>query len=409
MLFYNGPIEGNQSTVDKAQESRQLKLEMAIAKALREDREATPLTDLANSINIPKHTGKQVVRDQYIPILDDRNISDEGIDADGVTKVSGNMYGSSKDIGTISSRTPHLTEKGGRVNGVSLSRRKITGSITRQGFFMEFSDEALDFDSDSELYTHITREMLNAAHKIYEDMLQIDILNAATTRLYAGGVATSMAELKGEASQVAGIDKEPDLLTYNDFVRLEEILTEKKATKTTKILTGSTNIDTRTVGSMRLLLVGSPIKRILANLKDNFGNPAFIPIQQYASQTTPLENEIGAIGSFRVIEIHDFKYYGGQGAEVTNNEGYRTTTIEGKEHYDVYPLLCVPSDTFSTIQFRSSTGKPKFNMIVQKPGPSAASYNNPFGTLGYVSLQWWYGTVVYYPEKIGVMLTVAPL
>lgn len=74
------------------------------------------------------HFGKEIRFYVYVPLLDDRNLSDQGIDAQGAVLTGasganpgyGNLYGSSKDIGKITDKLPMLTENGGRVNRVGL-------------------------------------------------------------------------------------------------------------------------------------------------------------------------------------------------------------------------------------------------------------------------------------------------
>ena len=89
--------------------------------------------------------GKRIRVHHLLPLLDDRNLNDQGIDARGIQIQDGNMYGSSKDIGKILSRLPALTETGGRVNRVGFSRREIEGTFHKFGFFYEWSQEFVDF------------------------------------------------------------------------------------------------------------------------------------------------------------------------------------------------------------------------------------------------------------------------
>ena len=100
---------------------------------------------LADTTSMPKHYGKTIKKFHYLPLLDDRNINDQGIDATGATITNGNLYGSSKDIGSISGKIPTLTEHGGRVNRVGITKQKVTGSICKYGFFIEHSKEAFMF------------------------------------------------------------------------------------------------------------------------------------------------------------------------------------------------------------------------------------------------------------------------
>lgn len=54
-------------------------------KALIEAREKAVFSQMADVINMPKHMGKKIKRFHYIPMLDDANINDQGIDATGLS------------------------------------------------------------------------------------------------------------------------------------------------------------------------------------------------------------------------------------------------------------------------------------------------------------------------------------
>ena len=240
--------------------------------ALIEARKQTTFMPMASTIGMPKHMGKRIKRDHYIPILDDANINDQGIDASGVSTTfkstirvtnitagvidqrrtgtsdllfvgegataaaallvaknlvnawanettalgglgltlvgvdaaaytdavnstdglayvigyrfandqaadavpqTGNLYGSSKDIGTIQGKLPVLSENGGAVNRVGMKRVSIEGTFEKFGFYESYTKESVDFDSDPDLRSHVNREMLNAAHEMTEAALQI--------------------------------------------------------------------------------------------------------------------------------------------------------------------------------------------------------------------------------------------
>ena len=144
-LQYRAPIEGQKSSIDSAT-SDQMSTFLWLKKALIEARKEQFFMPLATAINMPKHMGKTVKVYEYVPLLDDRNVNSQGIDAAGATIANGNLYGSSKDVGTITSMLPTLTENGGRVNRVGFTRLAREGSIHKMGFFYEFTKEALDFD-----------------------------------------------------------------------------------------------------------------------------------------------------------------------------------------------------------------------------------------------------------------------
>lgn len=350
---------------------------------------------MADVTNMPKHMGKRIRVHHLLPLLDDRNLNDQGIDARGVQIRDGNLYGSSKDIGKILSRLPALTETGGRVNRVGFQRREIEGTFHKFGFFYEWSQEFVDFDSDPQVLERMYAEAIKAAEQIQEDMLQIDLLNGAGTLIYAG-TATSDATMDA-TSQV----------TVNTLRRLSQALTANDTPKSTKIITGSTMNDTRTATTQRIMFVGSELKPLLENMLDNFGNPALIPAHQYGAATKLMEDEIGIIGDFRFIEVDTMKRWEGAGANADPAANLWNTN--GK--YDIFPMLCIGSESFTTIGFQTSAGKnaqAKFDIITKKPSRETATRDDPYGEIGFTSLKWYYGILFLRPERIGLIKTVAP-
>ena len=264
-------------------------------KALIDAKKDMYFSQLADTTNMPKHYGKQIKVFHYIPLLDDRNINDQGIDATGAsiadevtitvtdphgasryavgsgTNAStaltaakakaldmfknlgmtytsydaaksaltaagwtvvegeavnngGNLYGSSKDVGTIVGKLPVISETGGRVNRVGFTRLTIEGGMENFGFFDEYSEDSVNFDNDDQLQEHIARETIRAANEISEDMLQIDLLNAANV-VYYGGDATSMETVTGETGATASV------LDYEALVRLDTALNDNLCPK----------------------------------------------------------------------------------------------------------------------------------------------------------------------------------
>ena len=185
MLNYNAPADGIKSSIDGSN-SDQMNTFWWLKNAIIESRKEQYFMPLATVTNMPKHYGKTIKVYEYVPLLDRRNVNDQGIDANGVSIVDGNLYGSSKDIGTIEGKLPLLTENGGRVNRVGFTRLELEGSIHKFGFFYEFTQESMDFDSDDGLKDHLSRELMNGAVQLTEAVLQKDLLAAAGVKLYAG-------------------------------------------------------------------------------------------------------------------------------------------------------------------------------------------------------------------------------
>jgi len=411
MLNYNAPIDGEKSTID-GEGSDQTNTFYWLKKAIIESRKEQFFMPLSSVIGMPKHYGKTIKVYEYIPLLDDRNINDQGIDAQGVKIVDGNLYGSSRDIGTITSKLPTLTENGGRVNRVGFTRIQRTGSITKFGFFHEFTQESLDFDSDSELMDHLSRELMNGAVQLTEAVLQRDLLAAADVVLYSGA-ATSDEEITGEVvpeNTVAGTPEIPaSVVSYRNLMRLDQILTDNRTPKKTTIISGSRNTDTRVVPAARIMYVGSELVPYLKGMTDLFGNKALIEVQHYADGGNLLNGEIGTIDAFRIIQVPEMLHWAGAGAEVTDNPGYRTSMVAGVERYDVYPMLVVGDDSFVNIGFQTDGKTVKFTIMTKMPGKETADRNDPYGETGFSSIKWYYGILIKRPERIALIKTVAPV
>ena len=410
MLNYNAPIDGQKSSIDGAG-SDQMNTFFWLKKALIESRKEQFFMPLSSTVNMPKHFGKSIKVFEYVPLLDDRNVNDQGIDATGATIVDGNLYGSSKDIGTITNKLPTLTENGGRVNRVGFTRLTREGSIHKFGFFTEFTQEALDFDSDDGLKEHLSRELLNGAVQLTEAVLQRDLLAAAGTVLFAGA-ATSNAEVTGEiVPAVPGTSPEipASVVTYQNLMRLDQILNDNRTPKQTKIIVGSRMIDTKTIPSGRVMFIGSELVPLVRGMTDLFGNEAFIPVQQYGDAGTIMNGEIGSVDAFRIIVVPEMLHWAAAGAEVDDNPGYRTSMDGTDEKYDIYPMLVVGDDSFVTIGFQTDGKTVKFSVMTKMPGRETADRNDPYGETGFSSIKWYYGILIKRPERIGLVKTVAPI
>jgi N4-gp56 family major capsid protein len=364
-------------------------------KALIEAKKDMYFMPLAEVISMPKHFGKEIKVYHYIPLLDDRNVNDQGLNATGAAIVNGNLYGSSKDVGTITGRIPTLTETGGRVNRVGFTRLERKGSLQKFGFFTEFTQESFDFDSDEDLYAHLSRELVTGAAQLTEAVLQVDLLLSAGVTVYAGA-AVSHATVTAEGANASIVD-------YDDMVRLSTILFDNRTPKQTKVITGSRMIDTKVINSGRIMYIGSELESTVRRMVDSFGNPAFIPVQHYADAGTILNGEIGTIDQFRIIVVPEMLHWAGQGAAVGVNPGYRATA----GRYDVFPMLVVGDGSFTTVGFQTDGKTTKFKITTKMPGEEQADRLDPYGELGFSSIKWYYGSMIMRSERLAVIKTVA--
>ena len=381
---YNDPVGGDESQIGS-----QIRTDKYDKMALIEARRLQVFLNMADVKSMPKNMGKKIKQYMYKPLLDDANVNDQGIDASGATISDGNLYGSSKDVGTIAGKLPTLTENGGRVNRVGFTRVEIEGSIEKFGFFDEYTQESVDFDTDAELQMHIRREMLNGATQMTEAAVQIDLLNSP-----------GVVKLGGTASTVAELDETSEV-TYADLLRLSIDLDNNRTPKGTTVSTGTRLVDTKTIAGARYLFCGSELQPTLEAMVDSHGNPAFIPVQQYAAGTTVMMNEIGSIGYFRIIIVLDMLKWAGAGATATLGTHYETSS-----NCDVFPMLVIGDGSFTTIGFQTDGKTVKFKITHKEPG-ATADRDDPYGETGFMSIKWYYGFLLQRPERIGIIKTTA--
>jgi N4-gp56 family major capsid protein len=473
MRQFNDPDNGSPSTM-----GTQLQTFYFQKKALIELVKEQYFGQLADVTSMPKNMGKKIKRYHYLPLLDDANLNDQGIDAAGVTitgtqyyvqfpaltflatnatkaaKVaavndnindggvaeviasagaddsggagfatitltklsvkyatsvkagvvtaynigahsyqgSGNLYGSSKDVGTIAGKLPTLSENGGRVNRVGFKRVELEGTFEKFGFFDEYTQESLDFDSDAMLEEHVNREMIRGAGEMTEDALQIDLLSAAGIVRYAGA-AVSKATMD-----------ETCIVSYSDLMHMSIDQDNNRTPKSTKVITGSRMVDTKTLPGARIAYIGSELLPTFERMVDLHSERAWIPIQKYADAGNVVRGEQGAAGPYRFVVVPEMMSWTGAGATADD-----ATILSTNGKYNVYPILTVGDESFTTIGFQTDGKTVKFKVTHKKPGEATADRTDPYGESGFMSIKWYYGFMALRPERIGLIYTVAKL
>lgn len=380
----------------------------------------------ANSRTMKKGMGKEYRVSMWLHILDDRNNTDQGIDTagdpttgvevfivdsfaftvsadadakvleinegkgfaraagDGVNPVdsvkvtvaaaanNGNMYASSRDIGDVSAKMPLLAEGEGRVNRVGVSKITFTTNLVRYGNFLEYTDEDTMFSEDS-VQIHYREELGYAAGQVYDDLVQMDMLNLAGVTLYAGSGNVALGDL------AVG-----DVVTYDDLRLATKTLTKNHAKKHTTLVSGSVKVDTLTVNPSYFAYCGVDTRYVLEGVTNGTDN-AWVPARKYAAAGNLAKGEVGAIHETRFVESTRMLMY----AAAT------TAAV-----VDAYPILYVGKDSFSTIGLQ---GEGKINFKSRAPGPITEF--DPYGVKGMFSYNFFYGAIATRPENIVKIVT----
>ncbi len=418
--IYNEGTSANPSTIDGGSQE-QMNPFYYDRQAVVEANKKAFIGQLSGVRNQPKNMGKTIKKHLYIPLLDDRNINDQGIDAAGlvldstkwtaidvsgailgtayadqtaaetaagldgtVKQTSGNLYGSSKDVGTIGALTPVISETGGRVNRIGFSREVIESTLENYGFFYEFTQDDLNFDSDSKLKSHLYRESGKAAGEMTEKSLMSDLINAAGIELYSGTGNTALDEV------AAG-----DQVGLAEIRQMTKTLNANTCPTDTGMITGSRNIDTKVVANARYAYTTDDVVTILEDVMNTTTSKhAWAYVEEYAdgakfSGSNIARGEVGKIGKVRFIEHPEML--------VQENKG--TANI------DIHPILFVGSGSFTQIGFQANGSKTKFEIITKMPGKEIADRQNPYGKVGFTSNNYWYGVLVERPDWLGCIYT----
>jgi len=186
-------------------------------------------------------------------------------------------------------------------------------------------------------------------------------------------------------------------------------LFNNRTPKKTNVIVGSRLVDTHVVASGLYMYVGSEMVPTLSRMTDHHGNAAFVGVEHYAhsgvSGVNSINGEIGKCGDFRIIQVPEMMKWSGAGETATgSNAGYQVTGSK----YDVFPMLVVGDQSFATIGFQTDGKSTKFKIKHSFPGDNISySSADPFGEIGFMSIKFWYGTLVMRPERLAVIKTVA--
>ena len=426
--MYNAPASTASGTASDI--GAQARTDYYFKKALISVRDRMYFMPLADVRAMPKHMGKKIKQDVYVPLLDVLNTGDQGLDAAGTALTAGtysawnasgvlqnsnyanraaavtaagsggeiglndqNLYGSSKDTGTIKSKIPTLRENGGRVNRVGFTRTQIEGELLKRGFFTEYTQESLDFDSDADLLMHITEEALVGANELTEAELQADLITNATANGTAYYCSATPAVTTGSKLAV------DEVVTYRDLMNLSIALDDNKTPKQTKVIAGSRMVDTKTINGGRIMYVGSELIPVLRAMVDLHSAPAFVSVEKYADASNIMNGEIGSIDQFRIVVVPEMQFTENGGASAADTAG------TGDNGADIYPMLVVGDGAFTTIGFQTDGKSVKFSINHKKPGKDIASLDDPYGEVGFYSIKWYYGFMALRPERLGIIWT----
>lgn len=399
--------------------------------AVKAARRYMTFSQLGEALIQPKNYGDTIVKYAEVPIIHQLNINDQGIDANGAVLIknlwysydvngamlapttgsaslaaakavvgtvtvksgNGNMWGGDNSISVIRGSFPVLGEAGGKVNAVGMIRQMLTAKVTEFGFHIPFTQKMIDMDTETGLLARMSQEIGIAQGEIREKQIQLGLIAASETNRVIGGAAGTIGAI-GAA----------DLVDFTDLRSMEQSLKFARVPKQTKIIDGSTNFGTTVIGAGYTAFVGQELYPTLEDMVYG-GINVWKPVESYAAAGTIMENEIGKISHTRFVEVMEMAKYEGAGALSTDavNDVDAANRYQTGSNYDVFPILYVGTDSFGTVGFEGDVAR--VNTIM----PKADAYNDPYGKKGAIAISWYFGLLVYRPERIRQIVTAAKI
>jgi N4-gp56 family major capsid protein len=282
-----------------------------------------------------------------------------------------------------------LAEGAGATNKRTIKKVTMETSFASYGEMIDYTDEVELFSEDY-IQVQYRKELGHLANRRYEDLIQLDMLG--TTNVMYAGTATSNATM---GAGIAADGSEDDLFRVDfDLIRkASRKLVRNRAKKNTKIVTGSTKVDTRTINKAFYAIIGPEVKYDLETVTDPVGDLAYVPAYKYASATNLAEGEVGALQDVRFIESESQVVYRGAGAAIP--AGYEGTLSNNGTNFDLFPILFPTEGSFATVGLKGR-GKIKF----MSQSPDKVELSNPYGTQGFFSYRFWYAGIILQEEKL---------
>jgi len=227
-------------------------------------------------------------------------------------------------------------------------REEVEYAVAHYGDYIVYTDELDLYDFDNIQSSFL--DILGDQASITLDTIRRDVLRGGTNVVYADG-STSRAEVAANGSK----------LTTNDFKVMSVKLKNQRGMKFKSVITGSTAIGTQPIRSAYMGIV-SP--EVTEDLRDLVG---WKNVETYSDYSKAIEDEVGSVGDFRIIESTNNAPVDESGTNVyisyfIAKDAYATTTLRGKKGIatKVKPLGSAgaedPLDQYGTIGWKAIGG-----------------------------------------------------
>jgi N4-gp56 family major capsid protein len=230
-------------------------------------------------------------------------------------------------------------------------REEVEYSVAHYGDYIVYTDELDLYDFDNIQASFL--DVLGDQASITIDTIRRDVLRGGTNVVYADG-ATSRDEVAAQRKK----------FTTNDFKIMAVKLKNQRAMKFKSVITGTTAVGTQPI---RSAYIGITSPEVVEDLRDLVG---WKNVETYSDYSKAIEDEVGSIGDFRIIES-------------TNNDPIPTDDGTGTD-VNVYISYFMGKDAYATTTLR---GKKGIQTIVKPLGSAGAEDPlNQYGTIGWKAI-----------------------
>jgi len=196
-------------------------------------------------------------------------------------------------------------------------REEVEYSVAHYGDYIVYSDELDLYDFDNIQSSFL--DILGDQASLTIDTIRRDVLRGGNNVVYADG-----------NTDRAGVVDNGALMTANDFKIMAVKLKNQRAMKFKSVITGSTSIGTQPIRSSYM---GICSPEVVEDYRDIVG---WKNVETYADYSKSVEDEVGMIGDFRIIEStnNDPVDEGGTNVYLSlfmGKDAYATTTLRGKK------------------------------------------------------------------------------
>lgn len=304
-----------------------------------------------------------------------------------------------------------LAEGAGAVNKRTLHKITVETQLARYGEMIDYTDE-VDIFSEDHIQVRYREELGQLANSRCEDLIMMDML-ATGTVLYSGA-ATSLATVGGGVA-ADGTSDEEVRVSYDLIRALVRKAVRNRARKNTSVVDGDVKIGTTPIAPAFYGIIGADVKADLENLTRGASYEkeyVYQPFQKYASAAKVAQGEVGSMHEVRFIEAEGMVKYAGKGAvppqnyvgtlSITGATDLTSANAADRGNFDVYPILFPTEGAFATVGLK---GKDK--IVFHARSPEFVTNDNPYGTKGFFSYNFFYAGIILQEERLLKVLVAA--